>query len=268
MILPTDFQGWGFGPWLVRNTSNYYLAMDAYLEAENQKHPDRAEMEKDWRSLARNMAEKISQYLTLASGGEMRHCRGFKGGERYYTWSIVVFALNGQPDAFVAGTLDKWGSMFTNRYNFKGGYGGKPWAQACTITAEWLRGDCSDVMFVELALNLHHNNSCIFNKLSLAQSTYQAILNAGGAESESLRRQLWPVILKTASPEWRTRWGNLLGSLKVGDAVTEPDTTFLAPDSAQKAATAVEAMATLLTKTAPPKHQPASKPQPDGGTKW
>ena len=241
MILPTDFHNWGFGPWLVRNTCDYYLAMDAYLEAENTKHPDMAVLERDWRSLAHGMAEEMTRYLVLACGGEMRHCKSFSTlNDRFRTWRIVVFALNGQPNSFVADTLDRWGALFVGKGNFGGGFGGRPWAQACTMTAEWLRGDCSDVMFVELALNLHHNNSCIFNKLELDALAYNAILNAGGAASETLRRERWPVILKHGSPEWRERWRSLLGHLESA-ATTEPDIASLAPGSAPKKATATMA---------------------------
>ncbi len=235
MRFPTNYLAWDFGPWLVKNTSNYYLAMDAYLEAENTKHSDLADLERDWRALAHDMAEKMTTYLALACGGEMRHAKHFGGGSRYDIWNIIVFALNGQPDSYAADVLDIWGKRFVGRGTFKGGYGGKPWGQACAMTAEWLRGDCSDVMFVELALNLHHNNSCIFNKLALDALTYDAILNAGGADSEAKRLQRWPIILKSASLEWRTRWEAILGHLGIGEK-TEPSITPLAGTSAPKAA--------------------------------
>ena len=47
---------------------------------------------------------------------------------------------------------------------WSGGFGGPAWGKAANYLAEFLEGNYTPVMFVDLVIDLEHNMGCIFNK--------------------------------------------------------------------------------------------------------
>lgn len=197
---------WDFGGWLVKTTADYYLTMDTYLHLEDVSQRRAAAYEREWRAVAYEMATGIARYLVLACGGELRHKGSWSvRANREQVWGLVSGWLTDRPDDFLADVLDTWAVLFKGS-GFGGSVGGKPWAQACTLTAAWLRKEYSDVIFVEMALNLHHNCAIIFNKRPLDNGAYLLLLSAG-AEGLHIDKNA-DLILKHGSVGRTNTWLN------------------------------------------------------------
>lgn len=68
----------------------------------------------------------------------------------------------------------EWQGIYTGG----GGYGGPLWSQAARLGYNWTRGRISDVAFVDMALDLHHNGGVLFTKTHKIPAYFEAWLNA------------------------------------------------------------------------------------------
>jgi len=227
---PFQTKTWAFGPWLVGATADYYLLADAHLAAIDAGHNNAEALEAEWRSHAGGMAREIARYLVLACGGELRHnakARRDAGWSKATTiprnlsWERVKVALEGTDDAWVSRVMAGWAERFAAPGEYDSSVGGKPWAQACSLTAQYLSGEISCVLFIEYTLNLHHNCAIIFNKRPLP-SQYASILAAGAAGLDEPSR--WALMCQHGSPERMKLWLTVRG-------LQESDVKAVAPRS-------------------------------------
>lgn len=222
LTLPKDFTAWEFGDWLTKATADYYLLADTYLEAEETIPRQAPEYAQRWRDHAGQMAPEIARYLVIACGGELRHntrWKHSKGLVRHQMWEYVSYAMDGWFYTQIALTMDAWCKEFRGS-GFGGSVGGIRWAQACAYVAEWLRGQSSDVMFVELTLNLHHNCAIIFNKLPLPKE-FPRLLAVSDGITPKLQR-----LLAECSTEGRyEEWLRVRGHQEAVDSPTSPSRT-------------------------------------------
>jgi len=227
---PFQTETWDFGPWLVRATADYYLLADAHLTAIDAGHNNVEALEAEWRSHAGEMAREIARYLVLACGGELRH--NVKARKqtawvkalnipRALAWERVKCTLDGAEDAWVSRVMAGWAERFAAPNEYGGSVGGKPWAQACSLTAQYLSGEINSVLFIEYALNLHHNCAIIFNKRPLSPQ-YARILAAGAVGLDEPRR--WSLMCQHGSPERMKLWLTARG-------LQESDVKAVAPRS-------------------------------------
>lgn len=219
----TEWADWGV--WLPRATADYYVLMDCYILADQDGANPAvvAAYEDGWREHCAKMAERLCQYLVLACGGEGRHARKTFPSptgttHRAQSWVKLSQRFADKSRHEVGEAMEAWADSFVAAGNFHGGYGGKPWSQASRLAGQYLRDEISGVMFVELALNLHHNNAIIFNKLTLSGS-YMKLLDAGFA---GLNEGGWPLVKAHASEGTVDLW------LKLNNG-EEPSATLKTP---------------------------------------
>jgi hypothetical protein len=206
-------KNWQFGEWLTRATADYYLLVDAYMTAENRGNHQASKLEAAWQSHALAMANEIAKYLIMACAGEMRHSGllkqwGHKGYARSQVWEKAFAKLEGKSEEWVSLICAGWAEQFIDKRQFQGSVGGKLWGQASQLTADYLSGEHTPVMYVEFTLNLHHNCARIFNKLHLPDG-FMHILDAGFAgiaDADSKPNYRAKTVLTYATPEGRSQW--------------------------------------------------------------
>lgn len=227
MELPANAAGeWtDWGEWLPRVTADYYVLLDCYLlaDVDGANPAVVAAYEDGWREHCTKMAERLCQYLILACGGEGRHAKKkfptpTGTHHRDQSWVKIAQRFADSSRHEVGEVMEAWADSFVTMGNFHGGYGGKPWSQASRLAGQYLRDELSSVMLVEMALNLHHNNAIIFNKLPL-NGSYLQLLDAGFA---GLDKGGWPLVKRHASEGTVDLW------LKLNNGV-EPSATLKTP---------------------------------------
>lgn len=204
-------KGWDFGPWLTGATADYYLLVDTYLTLEVDGSPDATAAEAGWQTHSAEMAEEIAKYLIMACAGEMRHSPLLHAKppmNRHQVWDKAFKHLEGASNNWLSLVTAGWAEQFADPKQFQGSVGGKLWGQAASLTSQYLSSELTPVMFVEFALNLHHNCARIFNKLPLP-SGFMLVLDAGFAgiaDDENHPKRTARIVLAHASAARRDQW--------------------------------------------------------------
>lgn len=162
--IATIIEDWGIDRELRmrREACNFYLLSDLVID-----HP---EVKPKLEEKASYLANQFSRALDMIIGGELRHAENHSdyegslpvnpGGSRELVWE----EWKGLRESRGLEILEEALRIFRD-YNWDGGYGGETWATATAVLLDYLKGEMSDIMFVDTAFGLQHNNNYIFDKL-------------------------------------------------------------------------------------------------------
>lgn len=127
-------------------------------------------LERCYADFTKAFARSIFDYLCITCLGEARH-------SLHQAESLKISFGKGMPlsklhrnETYRAATqfdpkqfLPQLVRLF-NEGGWNGSFGGESWGKAAKYCLKWINGDMSDLLFIDFALNLHHNTGCIFNK--------------------------------------------------------------------------------------------------------
>lgn len=119
---------------------------------------------------ARNFARHIRDYLFIASLGEACHGSDRCNSHELDLWEKSPFSsypssrhrvYNEAQHYEVENGTDKLSEVFFGKWSTSG-FGGKSWGKCISLNKRY--GEISNIMFVDMAINLHHNGGNVFNK--------------------------------------------------------------------------------------------------------
>jgi len=156
---------------------------------------------------AQEFADMLARYLDMVVGGEIRYgsetnravtdlmpriakrvTRRQSRGSAWAAWAELrkEYGLEILEEAETALMGGDWG----------GGVGGEAWGKVAMHLRKYLEGEYPPFMFVDIAVDLEHNNGCIFNKVWYTKDT-KALLDAK-FNGRLLRSDMPPPELKDA----------------------------------------------------------------------
>ena len=158
---------------VTRVAADFYLLYQMHLDGENQEMLD---------SFLKKVVPIFVNYTDMAIGGELRHvysrvntAKAFKDGEvgleydkliqrcdvsRANAWRQWKVSRDEQGLAAVEACRD-----YFNLMGMRVGFGGKLWGNIADTLLMYLKGELSDVLFLDLCFGLEHNGGKYLNKI-------------------------------------------------------------------------------------------------------
>ena len=127
---------------------------------------------------AQVLTKQLAIYMDAAVGGELRHAKS--GGLGLNSERSIARGEWRKRRQVEGRSLLEYGAVNFRNGKWKGGFGGRRWADIADMLIEHLRGNISAPLFVDLALALQHNTGSVFNKINTywSQGKLKQVLDA------------------------------------------------------------------------------------------